>query len=99
MISFGGCGTLTDPSTSRKKYCKFVTNTVFIHNEGLFAVLMVATHTFQLKPISWLLCSAKFLYDALGNKVLSRSSADASRQCCLCSLSFTPLPGVKVAQW
>ena len=62
-----GSGTLTDPSTSRGKYCKFVTNTVFIHNEGLFPVLMDATHTFQVKPTSWMLCSAKKIYmDALG---------------------------------
>ena len=34
-------------------------NTVFIHNEGLFVVLIEATHTFQVKPTSWNVCTAK----------------------------------------
>ena len=40
-------------------------NTVFVHNEGLFGVLMEATHTFQVKPIAWMLCSTKFLYGCI----------------------------------
>ena len=40
-------------------------NTVFIHNEGLFVVLIEATHKFQVKPTSWNVCTARILHGCI----------------------------------
>ena len=50
------------------------------------------------EPIKRLLSSARVSVQSSSERVRSSwNSAEASRQCCLCSLSFAPLPGVQVA--
>ena len=36
FLALDGTSTCTDPSTSGRKYCKLVSNAVFIRNESLF---------------------------------------------------------------
>ena len=55
FLALDGTSTCTDPSTSGRKYCKLVSNAVFIRNESLFVVSAAATSAFQLKHMLRLL--------------------------------------------
>ena len=55
FLALDGTSMCTDPSTSGRKYRKFVNNAVFIPNESLFIVSAAATSAFQLKHMPWLL--------------------------------------------
>ena len=57
FLALDATSTRTDPSTSGRKYRKSVNNSVFIHNESLFAVSAAATSAFQLKHMPRLLRS------------------------------------------
>ena len=57
FLALDGTSTCTDPSTSGRKYCKLVSNAVFIRNESLFIVSAAATSAFQLKHMPRLLRS------------------------------------------